>query len=125
MRVHRAKIVLRRGMALLRGGNIVGHGLAVISPNTLTMFVQITQSKFRLGRTPCGGLTVPRSRFVVVLRNTRTGHIGPAEQVFRLRIASLRSLLERVKLRGPHHPLASCRPSPCLALFHPPQASEP
>src|SRR5258708_24161139 len=107
MRVHRAKIVLRRGMALLRGGGIVRHGLAVISPNTLTMFVQITQSKFRLGRTPRGGLTVTRSRFFVVLRKTRRGHIGPPEQVFCLRLPTLRFLLQRVKGTWTRPP-ASC-----------------
>src|SRR5213079_1945886 len=123
MRVHRPQIVLRRGMALLRGGGIVRHGLAVISTNTLTMFVQITQPKFRRGRTPGGGLTVPGSRFLVVLRNTRRGHIGPAEQVFCLRIPRLRFLLERVKVRGTR-PLASCRPSPCLILCHAPKGAE-
>src|ERR1700680_5038892 len=102
-------------MTPLRGRGIVRHGLAVISPNTLTIFGEIAQPKFPPRRTSGGGLAVPRGLLFVILRDTRRGHIGPAEQVFCLGIPSLSFLLERVKVRGTR-PLGSRRTRPLLGL---------
>src|SRR6516165_7028932 len=89
MLVHRRQIVLCGRLTLFSRGGIIEHRLTIIFPQSLPVLIEITQSKFGIGKVLLRRLAKPSCRLFVIDWSILAREIRPANLVLSFSIACL------------------------------------